>query len=213
MIKIYTFNAAVLEDDTVFDQYLKDASPFRRRKIESLRTRRDKNLSLGATIAIDLGLRDYGLRERDMEYDKNPYGKPYFKDYPEIYFNVSHSAATALAAFSNRPVGCDIEKMREANLKVAERFFHAEEKKYILSLTDPAPAFWRLWTLKESFLKALGTGMGVPMNSFRISLQGDRAEVFQTVDEHEYSFYEYTKDNYRIAVCETLQRGNRTFPL
>lgn len=202
MTNIYTFNTVVLDDDTLYEEYVKDVSPFRRQKIESLRLRRDKNLSLGAAIATDLGLREYGLRERDMRQSKNQYGKPYFKDYPEIHFNVSHSGTMALAVFSDKPVGCDIEKMREANFKVAERFFCRSENQYIRSQSDPDLAFWRLWTLKESFLKALGTGIGIPMDSFLINVKDDKATVIQSLDDYEYSFSEYADNGYRIAVCE-----------
>lgn len=205
MIKTYTFNTAFLEDDTLFDEYMLNISPSRRQKIESLRFRCDKNLSLGAAITIDLGLRKYNLREKDMKYGKNQYGKPYFMDHPEIHFNISHSGTMAVAVFSDRPVGCDIERIQSANFKIAKRFFCQEENQYIMSQSDPHLAFWRMWTLKESFLKAKGTGIGVPMNSFRMCLTDDKAEVFQANDHHEYSFTEYTTDGYRIAVCEIVK--------
>ena len=204
-MKIYTFDAAALEDDALFDEYMKNVSPFRRRKIRSMKLRQGKNLSLGAGAAIDLGLRDYGLREKDMEYGRNQYGKPCFTGHPEIYFNVSHSGTMAIAVFSDRPVGCDIEKIREANLKIAERFFCREEYIYILSQPDRDFAFWRLWTLKESFVKAIGTGIGLPLDSFCMSLSGDKAEILQKTDEHDYSFFEYTAEDYRIAVCERIK--------
>ena len=206
MTKIYTFNTVVLNDDALFDEYFRQASPYRRGKIEALRFRKDKNLSLGAAAAMDMGLGEYGLRERDMQYCKNQCGKPCFAEHPEIYFNISHSETMALAVFSDRPVGCDIEKIREANFKLAERFLCPEENRYILSEADPELAFWRVWTLKESFLKALGTGIGTPMNSFCIKLTEAGAEVIQTIDENEYSFTEYMKDGYRIAVCENFSK-------
>ena len=205
MIKVFTFNTSVLEDDELFDEYMRDMSACRRQKIEAQRSRRNQILSLGAGVAIDMGLREYGLRERDMEYAENRYGKPCFKNCPEIHFNVSHSGNMAVAAFSDGPVGCDVEKIRDANLKIAERFFCREEYQYILAQSDPGLAFWRIWTLKESFLKAIGTGIGIPMNNFRLNLMEDRAKVLQTIDGHDYAFVEYTEDGYRIAVCEQIK--------
>ena len=204
MIKIFTFNASVLEDEALFEKYLKKVSPYRLEKIRSLKFKRDKMLSLAASIAIDKGLNEYSLFEKDMTYEKNKYGKPYFAPFPDIHFSLSHSGTMAIAAFSDREVGCDIEKLRSVDLKIAERFFCPEEKQYINSHTDPCFAFLRLWTLKESFLKALGLGLSRPLDSFCINISGDKAENLKTEDGHEYSFFEQTLDDHRIAACEII---------
>ena len=204
MIKVFTFNAALLDDNSVFDEYAAKVSPYRLGKISSLKFKRDKMLSLAASIAIDKGLCEYGLCEKDMIYEKNKYGKPYFARFPDIHFSVSHSGNMAVAAFSEKEIGCDVEKLREADIKIAERFFRPEEKQYISSHRDQNFAFLRLWTLKESFLKALGTGISRPLDSFYISIADDKAKNLKTEDGHEYSFFEQTLDNYRIAVCEKI---------
>ena len=85
--------------------------------------KKDKMLSLGAGILIDKGLETFGLREANVRIAEGTYGKPYFPDYPDIHFSVSHSEKMVLAVFADTEVGCDIEYMDSVDLKLAERFF------------------------------------------------------------------------------------------
>jgi 4'-phosphopantetheinyl transferase len=66
-----------------------------------------------------------------------------------------------------QPVGIDVERVREANLRVAQRF-HPRELERIMQTPSPERdgAFFEIWTAKESFLKAVGVGISVALNSF-----------------------------------------------
>lgn len=201
MARLYTFDATALDDDELFAVYLSEVSPWRREKTEAVRPRRSKNLSLAATLALDAGLRELGLREKDRVYGLNRWGKPCFTDRSDIHFSLTHSGAFAAAAVSVSPVGCDAEAFRAADMSVARRFFHPEEVSFIEAQEDRSTAFCRLWTLKESFVKALGTGLYTPLSSFRIVLDGG-ARVEQSLIDAEFSFEEFRCGNYFIAVCE-----------
>lgn len=90
-------------------------------------------------------------------------GKPYFPDFPEIEFSVSHTRKSLCVAFSTHPVGVDIEfldrRVRSAGL--AERYFHPAEADFIRNQDDAErdSAFLRLWTAKESCVKLTGEGI------------------------------------------------------
>jgi 4'-phosphopantetheinyl transferase len=92
-----------------------------------------------------------------------------------IEFNVSHSGGLALLGFTlNRHIGVDIEKIRndvdcEA---IARRFFSAREQEQLslLPADQRAEAFFRCWTRKEAFIKALGEGLSHPLDQFDVSL-------------------------------------------
>ena len=88
--------------------------------------------------------REYGLRELP-ETAREPGGKPYFPDRPNICFNLSHSHGTAVCALHDKPVGVDVEKLRPAPKRLAD------------GLTDEA--FFRLWTAKEATVKRRGEGI------------------------------------------------------
>jgi 4'-phosphopantetheinyl transferase len=135
-------------------------------------------LLLGRYLGCDPG---------DVRLAYGAYGKPALDDPdPELHFNVSHSQGQALLAMAASPVGVDIEQVREGS---------ADRKRILRSIVaadEPCPAdlddatnmaFFRLWTRKEAFCKAIGLGLQKPMDSFRLEATGTPA-VFQVNDRH-----------------------------
>ena len=100
-------------------------------------------------------------------------GKPYLVSEPGIHFSLSHSGEyTALAFSLSSPVGIDIERSRSSvkPLEISKRFYHPKEAGQIACLppSEQKTAFFRLWTLREAFLKGLGTGFHTRPDSFCI---------------------------------------------
>ncbi|MGN0106617.1 MAG: 4'-phosphopantetheinyl transferase family protein [Hominilimicola sp.] len=174
----------------------------RREKTDRLMFRKDKMLSLAADALMRKALSDREIEDFTLEYGKN--GKPYIRD-KNIYFNLSHSENTVMCAVSDMEIGCDVEKVTDIDLEIAKRFFHsAEYEMLVKARTDEEKRdmFFRLWTLKESFLKATGLGMALPTDSFCIHINKDKISVFQDVNRENYYFKEYDfNDGYKYAVC------------
>lgn len=94
-------------------------------------------------------------------------------DFPKITFNLSHSGNQLAFAFSSTsPVGIDIEMIKKQTpvQKIVHRFFHPEEEARFSGLysEEHRKLFFRYWTIREAFLKGLGTGFTIPSDSFRI---------------------------------------------
>ena len=70
--------------------------------------------------------------------------------------------------FGNRPLGIDIQRLRPVSPDLYLRFFTKEECEYILSKSEEnrTTAFFELWTLKESYLKATGLGLTLALSAF-----------------------------------------------
>lgn len=116
-----------------------------------------------------------GLDPRALVFVLNEFGKPSLAQDPSLHFSLSHSEDQAVLAMSDTlMVGADIELMRTfEHLDLARRFFCANEIAAIESLPDPAErrqAFFRIWTLKEAVVKALGKGLSIPLDSFEVSI-------------------------------------------
>ena len=107
----------------------------------------------------------------DMPLPTDPtvdgYGKPHiFLDAEhEFHFSLSHSGDYSICAVGKSPVGADIEAIGNDKERIAERFFAKEEQGFI----KDSESFYRIWTLKESFMKAVGLGMKLPMDSFTVT--------------------------------------------
>ena len=211
-IKVYFMDTKILEDDGRFFKYYGMLSETRQNKTDAYLFRKDKNLSLGAGMLLDQGLSEYGLKENSVLIQYRENGKPWLPQHPQIHFNLSHSEDMALAAFAETEVGCDIERVQQADLALAEKFFCPGEYKYAAEKTGKARdmAFYRLWTLKESFAKATGLGLQLPLNEFEVSFcpNGEPA-VRQNADTAEYEFREYRFGEYLAAVC--LKKDNEKF--
>ncbi|MCM1087016.1 MAG: 4'-phosphopantetheinyl transferase superfamily protein [Muribaculaceae bacterium] len=212
MIRTYIIDVRQFEDEKLFERALGFVSPYRRQKITLLKHWKDKNRSLGAGIALHKALQDYGLEERIMEYDVGAQGKPYFRYYPDIHFSLSHSGHYAICSIGGVEVGNDIEWVRSGKERLAERFFAKEELAWIRragTIEEQAERMFRIWTMKESFLKVTGLGMSLPLDAFTISVEEDGSvSVRHNINNNSYFMKEYhmpdsLQENvrYRIAVC------------
>ena len=121
-----------------------------------------------------------------------PKGKPELVWPAEnISFNLSHTCGLALLAIAGRGrVGVDAETVRPG-IEVADlsrRFFAPAEADEILRLPPEAQlaAFFACWTRKEAFVKALGTGLAVPLDRFQVTVRADQPARLISVDSDEF---------------------------
>lgn len=104
-----------------------------------------------------------------------PHGKPELA-WPArtgLDFNLSHAGERALLAWTGAgAIGVDIERLRPVTPGLAQRFFAAEEAEALAALpvAEQEAAFFRCWTRKEAYLKALGSGLARPLEGFVVSL-------------------------------------------
>lgn len=101
---------------------------------------------------------------QSVTFTQMPSGKPILSSAPELHFSLSHSGQwIALAVSCEAPIGIDIEQPRKPRdfLRIARHYFHADECALLESPpTELLPMhFYRLWTMKEAFFKARGTGI------------------------------------------------------
>ncbi|MDE6730400.1 MAG: 4'-phosphopantetheinyl transferase superfamily protein, partial [Oscillospiraceae bacterium] len=93
----------------------------------------------------------------------HPGGKPFFKNYPELYFNLSHCDGLAVCLVSSRECGVDVEMRRAVRPGILRKIFTSEEQELVLRSDNPDLEFTRIWTLKEAYVKAIGKGIAFPM--------------------------------------------------
>lgn len=96
-----------------------------------------------------------------------------------LHFSLSHSNGVALFAFArDHEIGVDIEYMREISEmeQIAEQFFSIKENEVFRQLpkSQMREAFFKCWTQKEAFTKAIGVGLSYPLDSFDVSVDPDQ---------------------------------------
>lgn len=139
---------------------------------------RDRNRWLGAHVALRriLGA-ELGVAAERIRYLRGPAGKPAVA-WPAdtgLEFNLSDSGDLALLALSRiGPVGVDVEHLERIPdfSTIAESHFADDERRALLALPSPdqLEGFYRIWTRKEAYIKAIGIGLGFALDRFAVTL-------------------------------------------
>jgi 4'-phosphopantetheinyl transferase len=125
----------------------------------------------------------------NLRFEYSSYGRPFLTGpttATRLDFNVSHSGSVTLWAFAiDRRIGVDVERVRTdfGAMEIAERFFSESERHEMskLSVGERHQAFFRCWTRKESFIKALGEGLSHPLDRFDVTLaSGEPTKLLAT---------------------------------
>ena len=139
-----------------------------------------------------------GCTDFTMEYGR--LGKPSLQAYPQLPFNLSHANGICVSAVGSFPMGVDVEPIRPLRPKVIRRICTEEERQLIAQASNPDEAFFRIWTLKESYVKAIGIGVSYPMQTIALHLEG--AAISSNLPG--YRFVQYVLQNrYVLALCTT----------
>ncbi len=207
--QIYAALVGELRDAKLFQEAYGLVSIARQHKTDKLRTEQDKCLSVGAELLLLYSLQKCGIPRGQLSFFYGKYLKPYLKDNQDIQFNLSHSKEAVLCVVAPCEVGCDIEQLSKPRYDVAKRFFTPKEYETIANAGDEAAQarmFYRFWTLKESYMKATGLGMSLPLNEFEISLEGDRIQVSGADKGKQFYFREYDMlEGFSVAVCSSQE--------
>lgn len=151
-----------VRDAAQFDACLDAVSDDRRARVLSLVKPEDRRRSLCAGLALDACLRTVGLREVSEPIIRDEHGRPQLAAHPVQQFSLSHSGDWAVCALADAPVGIDVERVRSVRADaLARRYFTPQEAALLAAMPEAEReiAFFRLWTAKESVLKAQGTGL------------------------------------------------------
>lgn len=152
---------------------------------------------------------EYGMQELpDLLYGSH--GKPYFSAKDQPCFNLCHTNHQIWLATGTEEVGIDVEEIRQVPVHLVKRVLSAEEKKQYdacLSEAEKDCLFFRFWTLKESFLKALGLGLTVSPDS--ISFEWDENQQIichQTISDENWHFSQIRQNRTIVSVCAKSEK-------
>jgi 4'-phosphopantetheinyl transferase len=133
---------------------------------------------------------------------------------PPVHFNVSHTRSLALLAFSSdRRLGIDVEFIRpmENWEDIARRFFSQSELAELRALPPEQrdEGFYTCWTRKESYIKARGEGLHLPLDGFDVTLTPGAPERLTAEDASNWTLVSlYPRQGYAAALTAEGQNLN-----
>lgn len=170
-------------DDSLWLRYDTLLTADERARQARFRFARDQRRYLVTRALVRTVLSRYAaVRPGEWAFSAGAHGRPAIAGpacAPALEFNISHSAdLVMLGVTAGRTLGLDVESFeaRDADIAGLDRYFAAEESASLLSLQprERRRRFFELWTLKESYIKARGMGLAIPLDAFRFELTGER---------------------------------------
>ena len=181
-------------------------SQYRREKLARISNPRAYARSMGAELLLMAALQELGGPMLPLEISCGEGGKPALQDGPE--FSLSHSGERVFCALSDEPVGADLQQLRPCNPALARRFFSKAEAAWLEEQKEQNLAFSLLWSLKESYVKFLGSGIAeTHLDSFTVRvLPEGRARI----DGSSVKLWYSVCDGYVMAVCSDVYAAPET---
>ncbi|MDR2023974.1 MAG: 4'-phosphopantetheinyl transferase superfamily protein [Hungatella sp.] len=169
----------------------------------------DKMLLIGNEILFEYRMEHFfpEIKCEEWKRREDAFGKPYIEGEDQIYFNMSHAGTYSVCAFSNKPVGIDIERISPVDLLIAQRYYCISEFKDIMKYRgdDRIKRFYQYWVLKESFIKAVGKGLSIPLDKFSFHEGADNGLLYvnHQINENKYLSRQLPcfDRQYEMAVC------------
>lgn len=177
MLKTYLINIDKNLEKDIFDSLLNYVSEDKRAQIHRFYHFEDSQRALiGNLLSRYVICRNLNIKNSDIAFDKNQYGKPFLVGQNRFDFNISHSHKWVVCAVSDYPVGIDVEVLKSTQYDIAKRFFSEDEYAQLQKQpeNEKQAYFIKLWTLKESYIKAVGKGLSIPLDSFTVSVENNR---------------------------------------
>jgi 4'-phosphopantetheinyl transferase len=199
-----------------FDQLMACVSPEKSRRIRRFYRFEDAQRSLFGDILIRCFFcKKLELENNELNFGTTEAGKPFLANDAAVHFNLSHSGDWVVAAFHDRPVGIDVEKVKPGVVDFARVFLSETEQRGLMNkpISEQTEYCYEVWTLKESFLKLIGKGLTAPLKAVSIVFLPNQIEVHWEGRKLDYYFHQYhLEDGYKAALCSTVNsfRANLT---
>lgn len=210
LINVFLASIEFLNDESAFNNFLKFASKERQQKALAYSKQIGRARSLGAGLLLDEALhRTFKQVPLPAEIIFDKCGAPSVKDFDDVYISISHAGNYAAAAVSSLPVGVDIETIRKCRPGIFNKCFTPEEAALVLSQKsqeETDSVFSRLWTRKESYIKAIGKGLAQSLSEF--SVLGD--EIIKDGSNTGFFCKSYLPE--RDCILSVCSKDLSTFP-
>lgn len=183
MLRVFCTRIPDLSDERVLRSMIPLLTKVRAEKTDKYYRNEDKLRSAVSELLLRYG---YHLvkNSKDVPFREiafGEYGKPRLVGYDEPEFNLSHAGNYVACVLADCEVGIDIEIfLKKMDLNISKHYFTNAEHQFITEDgMSSLRRFFHIWTLKESYIKKIGTGLYKPLNSFSVEQHGETYKVFE----------------------------------
>ncbi|MBM1106812.1 4'-phosphopantetheinyl transferase superfamily protein [Aurantibacter crassamenti] len=190
---IHIWSISAIDDIHKLNEISKILSKDELLKASKFRFNKDRSVYITARFLLRKLIGSYlGIAPKEIVFEYSEFGKPSYLKNVDLDFNVSHSGNRIIIGFSKEyNLGVDIERIKKDfdPLELAENVFSDDEIRALSATNDSEKfqAFYRGWTRKESFIKAVGEGLSYPLKSFTVTIDDDENASFITINSTQES--------------------------
>jgi len=196
-IKVYL--TKIPEHSVIPDDWMAGMAHEKCDRICRLKNEKDRQLATLAHRLLCYSLSvQFGIYPSACDWATGWHGKPYLKNVPYVHFNISHSGSVAMCALHSAPVGVDIERINTVDSMTAWRIMSKDELAAFNMAQDRNSFFYKIWTLKEAYIKYNGRGIGCDLQA--LSVYPDKDNITTNIPGCQFALID-AADGYQAAVC------------
>jgi len=218
MVTLYAVKFSDEWPDEFLKSHIMNQPISEREKILKYRQKKDRIQSLVGIMLIKYIIAEHlGVQPSLIVINRDKYGRPYCSMTQwKGDFNLSHSGEWVILSISEKcKVGVDIEKMNNISMEITNYFLTEKEQRNLYNGkgNDLIKDFYKLWTLKESYVKLIGLGLSYPLNSFEFEIK-TKEECQELIKVHDYNnnleavYFKIYNDleGYTLALCSNTKK-------
>jgi len=199
---------AVKIEDKLSDYYIKLLMDYvlkeKEEQINRYVFKADANRTLVGDVLVRFLIRKkLNISNEQIHFESNKYGKKRLMGRNDFHFNISHSGEWVVCSMGNYENGIDVEKIQPIDIDLVKRIFKRSEYLHIknMKLENQSQEFIRIWTLKESYIKCIGKGLSIPLDSFEFEKVNDEFKL-KGKEQNKYKLEQMQlNDEYYVAIC------------
>lgn len=199
LVKIYMVNVKDVKENYTIQDLSGNISFPLKKCIKKCVIEDEQYNNLIGLLLIQYMLWDFLGKNAKIEILKNSHGKLAVKN-RKIDFNISHSNEWVVGTIAEFRIGIDIEDINNIRNNSILRFFSVDETEYCKDAKD----ICKIWTLKESYLKCIGIGISIPLNSFSV-ITNEKVHL-SIGGERNYSYFFNSRrfEHYYVSICTNV---------
>lgn len=216
-----------IADDALLREYRCLLTGEEREREEQMHFAKDRRRYLVTRALVRIVLSKYapGVAPHEWAFTSNRYGKPEIANSApqaaNLTFNITHAGQLIVVGVARGiALGIDTEnvRVRRAPLDIADYYFTADEVVSLRAQSEEIQQrrFFEYWTLKESYIKAHGMGLSIPLDRFGFRLTGENGIRLWIHPEQDdwaarWRFWQFWLDADHVAsVCAERSDAGRT---